>query len=234
MVQPTLESLPVELWMNVFAQFTGRKELAQCRMVCKTWDPLAEKAMFSQAFSFPRYQKTAVQLYYHLARKPFLGRYIKSIKIVNNYMIRQGAIEFSDPLMSTTNKVEIRYALMLTFDDKEGAKVDISRTNSTQHTNFVLSVTPDSSNAFAQQLLSFSTGTSDFTELDINLHLYKDTIDESEHVMTFYKILKMIPHARILRFCDKKIEYGTTYLDTLALNDLEHLQFYATVIGFSS
>lgn len=455
----TWESLPLEVWITIFAQIDSLKDLIQCRLVCKAWDPLAEKAVFSQTLHFSTERSTAVQLHHHLARKPFLGRCIKKVQIKRSSW--GDNIKFTDPLMvelcklvftpeiekidgmlldddfykllldimnnspqqfrhfkaitaspikslpysqvlckakdtlefmeldilhnhspgqlvmdlldkfvklkeialtlefmteieaidailqklqnvesltlkmnvysfsrktetemnawlgqhvqkdetmktvrlqeigemeytpnlvdyvvhkypkletlalvitdmgkhldkvfqsigqiphvrifetfteqpedvwmlgyrfkSTANKIEIRYALVLTFDDEEGAEVAISRKNSTHHTDFVLSLTPDLPHAFAKQLLtSISTGTSDITELNINLYLYKDARDESEHGMSFYNILKMAPHIKILRFCDEKIEHQTTGLDTLTLNDLAHLQFYATLIG---
>ncbi|KAL9545875.1 hypothetical protein MBANPS3_006929 [Mucor bainieri] len=134
-------------------------------------------------------------------------------------------------LKSTTNKIRIRYSPYLCMMDKDGAQIEITKKNDTQYTDFDITFTPEVSHALAKQLLSsVSTGTSDITELDINLYLYKDAKDESEHEMTFYNILKMAPHTQALKFCDKMIKHQTTDLDTLTLNDLRHLQIFAAKI----
>ncbi|KAL9551801.1 hypothetical protein MBANPS3_004072 [Mucor bainieri] len=44
-------TLPPELWSNVFRHVQCIETLAECRLVCKTWDPIAERAMFSSSIT---------------------------------------------------------------------------------------------------------------------------------------------------------------------------------------
>ncbi|KAK4509816.1 [Pyruvate dehydrogenase (acetyl-transferring)] kinase isozyme 2 [Mucor velutinosus] len=72
-------ALPAEIWLLVFSHVVGDiKQLAQCCLISKTWDPLAERAMFGQALQF-RNTTTLTRFYNHVVRKPFLGRCIKYI-----------------------------------------------------------------------------------------------------------------------------------------------------------
>ncbi|KAL9546681.1 hypothetical protein MBANPS3_006549 [Mucor bainieri] len=77
-------TLPSELWMNVFSLVLTVKELAQCRLVCKTWDPMAERAMFSRQLVIKDSKRFANSLCYHLERKPALIRLIKHIDVNPN------------------------------------------------------------------------------------------------------------------------------------------------------
>lgn len=93
----TWESLPLELWIATFAQIDSLKDLIQCRLVCKAWDPLAETAMFSQTpLHFPERRSAAVKLHYHLARKPFLGLYIREVLMKCSVW---ADFKFTDPLI---------------------------------------------------------------------------------------------------------------------------------------
>ncbi|KAL0145330.1 hypothetical protein V8B55DRAFT_1292105, partial [Mucor lusitanicus] len=70
--------LPAEIWSSIFDHVKSRRQLIQCRLVCKAWDPLAERAMFGQVLFFGNINTLTV-FYHHLVRKPFLGRCIKKI-----------------------------------------------------------------------------------------------------------------------------------------------------------
>ncbi|KAL9558109.1 hypothetical protein MBANPS3_001058 [Mucor bainieri] len=75
-------SLPTEVWITVFDRLSEKKDLAQCRLVCKRWDPLAEKALFSPRLSLS-YEYVNRKIHYHLSRKPFLGRYIQELHVMS-------------------------------------------------------------------------------------------------------------------------------------------------------
>ncbi|KAL0135185.1 hypothetical protein V8B55DRAFT_1370793 [Mucor lusitanicus] len=77
-------TLPSELWMNVFSCVLTVKELAQCRLVCRTWDPIAERAMFNRQLVIKDGRQFADRLCYHLQRKSALIRLIKHIDVNPN------------------------------------------------------------------------------------------------------------------------------------------------------
>lgn len=57
------------------------KDLAACRLVCKSWAPFAERAMFQKECRFT--QPAAQRKYYkHLIKKPALAQHIRFIHIV--------------------------------------------------------------------------------------------------------------------------------------------------------
>lgn len=74
------QDLPVEVWLNVFNYVPYFWELVQCRLVCKAWDPLAERALFSRDFKFSQ-TSTMQKLYNHLSKKPALGKTIRSVEL---------------------------------------------------------------------------------------------------------------------------------------------------------
>ncbi|KAL9548192.1 hypothetical protein MBANPS3_005807 [Mucor bainieri] len=69
--------LPLEVWLIILKHVGNLTQLAKCRLVCKAWNPLAERAMFSQYLIINT--KTLTQLYEYLVRKPHLGRCIRSL-----------------------------------------------------------------------------------------------------------------------------------------------------------
>ncbi|KAL9554484.1 hypothetical protein MBANPS3_002788 [Mucor bainieri] len=75
-------NLPLEVWSIVFDQLDDVSHLAACRLVCKSWDPLAERAMFKQGClsDKPRAQE---KYYNQLAKKPALTQLVQHIRILN-------------------------------------------------------------------------------------------------------------------------------------------------------
>ncbi|CEP15993.1 hypothetical protein [Parasitella parasitica] len=73
-------TLPNELWLMVFQQINDTKCLAQCRLVCKLFDSLAEKALFRQNLDLTTVDKIKKFLY-HLNSKPKIARYINFIHL---------------------------------------------------------------------------------------------------------------------------------------------------------
>ncbi|KAK4511960.1 uncharacterized protein ATC70_003959 [Mucor velutinosus] len=71
-------SMPPELWSIVFKHTHSIKTVAKCRLVCKTWDPLAERAMFSKSLSVYG-TESIVKLCNRLQENPALRYYIRSL-----------------------------------------------------------------------------------------------------------------------------------------------------------
>lgn len=95
-------SLPAEVWLNAFNQVESVKQLVECRLVCKAWDPLAEQAMFGQKLG-EIYDSSFPILYKHLAKKPVLARYIKYMKISVLIMTRSSSLKEFFELAITPN-----------------------------------------------------------------------------------------------------------------------------------
>ncbi|CEP07335.1 hypothetical protein [Parasitella parasitica] len=75
--------LPTEVWLNVFNQVRSTRQLVQCRLACREWNPLAERAMFSSKLVVKSgFRNRAVKkLLEHVAKKPMLGRFPKEIHL---------------------------------------------------------------------------------------------------------------------------------------------------------
>ncbi|KAL9558549.1 hypothetical protein MBANPS3_000839 [Mucor bainieri] len=78
------QKLPHELQFNIFHRLEDKSQLAACRLVCKQWDPIAERAIFSRTLVIKSEESFITQLYHHLANKPALALLIKSIAIYNH------------------------------------------------------------------------------------------------------------------------------------------------------
>ncbi|KAF1806532.1 hypothetical protein V8B55DRAFT_1457466 [Mucor lusitanicus] len=79
------QALPFEIWINILNQIESPQQLARCRLVCKQWNPVAEKAMFSGNFAIiPDDESFVAKLHYHLTTKPALALLIKSIDLASS------------------------------------------------------------------------------------------------------------------------------------------------------
>ncbi|CAO0794503.1 unnamed protein product [Mucor circinelloides] len=83
---PPWHILPLEFWSRVISRTETAREAAELRLVCKTWNPIAEKVMFSQQLHFKRLVKLK-KFYSHLAKRPFLGRWIRYLDIGKSDMM---------------------------------------------------------------------------------------------------------------------------------------------------
>ncbi|KAL9557442.1 hypothetical protein MBANPS3_001382 [Mucor bainieri] len=72
--------LPTELWTIIFDQVGSAKVLSECRLVCKAWDPLVERAMFNQQLSLST-QSKIVKICNTLKQKPFACKYVLSMDL---------------------------------------------------------------------------------------------------------------------------------------------------------
>ncbi|KAL9544428.1 hypothetical protein MBANPS3_007633 [Mucor bainieri] len=72
--------LPLEIWRNILAQITFARDLCQCRLVCKSWDAIAERAMLTTDVSVYGTSRAA-KLYRYLKQKPDKAQLIKDIEI---------------------------------------------------------------------------------------------------------------------------------------------------------
>ncbi|KAL9559960.1 hypothetical protein MBANPS3_000180 [Mucor bainieri] len=78
------QALPHEVWNIILNQVEDKSQLATCRLVCKQWNPIAEKAMFSSNLTLRDQPSFVAKLHYHLTRKPALAPFIKSITVSSN------------------------------------------------------------------------------------------------------------------------------------------------------
>ncbi|KAL7317533.1 killer toxin resistant protein [Mucor circinelloides] len=83
---PPWHALPLEFWSRVIGRTETAREAAELRLVCKTWNPIAERVMFSQQLHFKRLVKLK-KFYSHLAKRPFLGRWIRYLDIGKSDMM---------------------------------------------------------------------------------------------------------------------------------------------------
>ncbi|KAL9549991.1 hypothetical protein MBANPS3_004930 [Mucor bainieri] len=80
------QKLPHELKINIFDRIEDKAQLTACRLVCKQWDSIAERAIFSKTLEIKGNNESfIVKLYYHLANKPALSLLINSIHISGHY-----------------------------------------------------------------------------------------------------------------------------------------------------
>ncbi|KAF1796462.1 hypothetical protein V8B55DRAFT_1409073 [Mucor lusitanicus] len=67
-----------ELWFIVFKHVQSIKTVAECRLVCKTWNPLAESAMVGKSLSLNS-EERIVKFCNRLQENPPLRYYIRSL-----------------------------------------------------------------------------------------------------------------------------------------------------------
>ncbi|KAL9544299.1 hypothetical protein MBANPS3_007705 [Mucor bainieri] len=79
------QKLPHELQINIFNRIEDKAQLAACRLVCKQWDSIAERAIFSKELVIRGNKSFIAKLYYHLANKPAVALLIKNIYISGFY-----------------------------------------------------------------------------------------------------------------------------------------------------
>ncbi|KAL9553245.1 hypothetical protein MBANPS3_003381 [Mucor bainieri] len=79
------QKLPHELQLNIFNRIEDKAQLAACRLVCKQWDPIAERAIFSQKLVIKSDKSFITKLYDHLANKPTVALLIKNVKISDGH-----------------------------------------------------------------------------------------------------------------------------------------------------
>lgn len=125
--------LPLEVWSIVFYQVGSVKALAECRLVCKAWDPLVERAMFSQKLVFIK-GDTITKFYNHLVKRPSLGQSINEMYFYRLHTTELGFEKHFFELAFTPNirKIEgeiskelLRYLLEIARNsDKEFSKLE--------------------------------------------------------------------------------------------------------------
>ncbi|KAL9555869.1 hypothetical protein MBANPS3_002151 [Mucor bainieri] len=71
--------LPVELWIKILDQIQDKAQLASCRLVCKSWDVIAEKATFKEVVLS---DQSASKLCNYLKQKPRAAQYIERVFIM--------------------------------------------------------------------------------------------------------------------------------------------------------
>lgn len=71
-------TLPLEVWTIIFSHLGSAKQLAKYRLVCKAWDPLIERAMFSQPLTLID-ERRIVRILNVLQQKPSICRHIRSL-----------------------------------------------------------------------------------------------------------------------------------------------------------
>ncbi|KAL9542311.1 hypothetical protein MBANPS3_008670, partial [Mucor bainieri] len=76
-------ALPHEVWINILNRVQNQKQLAACRLVCKQWNPIAEKAMFSEDLKISTKESHVKKLHYHLTRNPAVIPFIKKMNLYN-------------------------------------------------------------------------------------------------------------------------------------------------------
>ncbi|KAL9558909.1 hypothetical protein MBANPS3_000686 [Mucor bainieri] len=69
-------TLPYEIQCIIFGYITSRKQLAQCRLVCRNWNAAAEQSMLQRRIAIQS-NTQAMQLHYHLSRDESLARSIR-------------------------------------------------------------------------------------------------------------------------------------------------------------
>ncbi|OAC99067.1 hypothetical protein MUCCIDRAFT_114245 [Mucor lusitanicus CBS 277.49] len=71
--------LPLEIWFDIFSYISDSKELGNCRLICRSLDPVAEKVMLKQVPLDT--DKNARKLYSYLTQKPWITRSIQCVKL---------------------------------------------------------------------------------------------------------------------------------------------------------
>ena len=79
-----MEDIPIGILHTTISFIDTSKQLGECRLVCKRWDPLAEKAMFGQKINIPHHE-AAWAFYDHLMKDPSKGKLVKHLNIGDIY-----------------------------------------------------------------------------------------------------------------------------------------------------
>ncbi|KAL0146236.1 hypothetical protein V8B55DRAFT_1593559 [Mucor lusitanicus] len=74
------DRLPVEVWLNIFDRIPDKQQLVQCKLVCKRWAPLVEKAMLKTVVVT---KENTFKLYNYLKDHAKANRYIQVIDIAD-------------------------------------------------------------------------------------------------------------------------------------------------------
>ncbi|KAL9548365.1 hypothetical protein MBANPS3_005711 [Mucor bainieri] len=72
--------LPLEVWINVFYFLPCYSDIAECRLVCRTWDAPAEKTMFKIGLTLG-ITRQMKRLCYHLTQKPAVANAIHFVDV---------------------------------------------------------------------------------------------------------------------------------------------------------
>lgn len=76
------KSLPTEVWLNIFNQLKDGKQLAQCRLVCRSWRSPVDKIMYKVVNLTGMNKTHLTELRKRLAMRPDLGHLVQKICIV--------------------------------------------------------------------------------------------------------------------------------------------------------
>ncbi|KAL9553816.1 hypothetical protein MBANPS3_003108 [Mucor bainieri] len=71
-------NLPAEIMQAILSFVDDVQDLAECRLVCKTWDPIAEKLMFSKKIFLVSAAKVS-QLLQHLKKNPSFAKLVEYV-----------------------------------------------------------------------------------------------------------------------------------------------------------
>lgn len=75
--------LPMEVWLNIFDQIQDKRQLAQCKLTCKRWAPIVERAMLKSIVV----TKNMDKLCEHLQKNPKSRQYVHDIEIAPYYWV---------------------------------------------------------------------------------------------------------------------------------------------------
>ncbi|KAL9548730.1 hypothetical protein MBANPS3_005547 [Mucor bainieri] len=73
--------LPAEILSIVFKAIPDVDQVARCRLVCRAWNPVAEKEMFSKNFDMPYNKTKFIKIIRHLLKQPSLGSSITCLQL---------------------------------------------------------------------------------------------------------------------------------------------------------
>lgn len=108
----SLHKLPPELLLKIFDFIDPLEQLAQCRLVCKTWSNIVESVMFGKHINI-KSTETAMNLCYHLSRNPANGKRIKYFEFASTHIKSQAQLKLL-PLMFTPN---LEWLKGMVYDD---------------------------------------------------------------------------------------------------------------------
>lgn len=151
--------LSEELILTIIKSLDSIADVAVCRLVCKSWNRIAEPVMFGKEIII-RSEEGALSLYAHLYSKPTFGKLIKHLSFEEDYLpvaILKGLLHFAfTPNMEfMTGSVGSNqlYLLMNTIADKSPVK--FFKLKTIPH--------PDSfSNIYNNSLITFKDTLQDF------------------------------------------------------------------------
>ncbi|KAL9554475.1 hypothetical protein MBANPS3_002805 [Mucor bainieri] len=216
-IMSTMERLPEEALRMMLNAIDNVNELAQLRLVCKRWNPLAERIMFSKQITL-KSNPQALALYGHLSKNSSYGKLVRHIHFDPSerksswLMTALLKMIFTPDILKLTGKTRHDYIYSLIANIASESDTPFENLLSLPHQQSAFTY------AYSNALISFRHS---LTSVTINLtrRTPDDTLWDFVDRLGEFKNLELFDFsATIARFSDlERVLKGCTHLRSLTL-----------------